>query len=283
MRRRTHGGCPLSRHRPFDASPTKADWTPTSERVSFRPMANTTSVKPTGRLAGVLYVLGGVPSVFSYLYMPGALYFPDDPAKTALHVAAAPLTFRLAIVGDVAGQVLLILLGLALYNLLEDVDRRYARAMLVLVVVAAAFEFANVLNLFGALVAWRVVGSTAPFTEPQLNAFAVGFLRLRESGLNVAQIFWGLWLFPFGVLVYRSRLFPRILGALLVAACIAYVAASVALILAPTPPRLFYHVMQGIGGFAEAAMGLWLLIVGAKRASPAVEVDTGGAQLAEAT
>ena len=244
-------------------------------------MANTTSARPTGRLAGLLYLLGGIPSVFSYLYMPGALYFPDDPAKTAQRVAAAPLTFRLAIVGDVAGQMLLILLGLALYNLLEDIDRRYARAMLVLVVVAAAFEFANVLNLFGALVAWGVVGSSAPFSEPQLDAFAVGFLRLRTSGLNVAQIFWGLWLFPFGVLVYRSRLFPKVLGALLVAACIAYVTASVALILAPTPPRLFYHLMQGVGGLAELAMGLWLLIVGARRVEPTVKYRLADAHTAE--
>ena len=59
------------------------------------------------------------------------------------------------------------------------------------------------------------------------------FIRLHGQGIVVNEMFWGLWLLPFGVLVYRSRFLPRILGAWLVLNCFAYVALSVTGLLAP--------------------------------------------------
>jgi hypothetical protein len=76
-------------------------------------------------------------------------------------------------------------------------------------------------------------------------------------------IFSGLWLFPFGVLVTRSRFLPRILGLWLIVNCFAYVAASFSNLLLPQ-----YQVMVSRIAlpalFGEVAMVLWLLIKGAK-------------------
>ena len=52
-------------------------------------------------------------------------------------------------------------------------------------------------------------------------------LRLHTHGVLAEEIFWGLWLVPFGLLVMRSGFVPRVLGILLVIAGGAYVAHSV--------------------------------------------------------
>jgi Domain of unknown function (DUF4386) len=59
------------------------------------------------------------------------------------------------------------------------------------------------------------------------------FLRMHGQGMLANEIFWGLWLFPFGLMAYRSRFLPRILGVWLMLNCFAYLATSVTGILWP--------------------------------------------------
>ena len=93
------------------------------------------------------------------------------------------------------------------------------------------------------------------------------FLRLHGHGVVVNQVFWGLWLFPFGLLVYKSRFLPRILGVWLMVACFAYLADSVTDLLWPqyeaTVSSWVFPLM-----FGELAMMLWLIIMGAKETEP---------------
>ncbi|MBV9480441.1 MAG: DUF4386 family protein [Acidobacteria bacterium] len=48
------------------------------------------------------------------------------------------------------------------------------------------------------------------------------FLRVHHYDALAKQICCGVWLLPFGLLVYRSRFPPRILGLWLVLACFGY-------------------------------------------------------------
>jgi len=89
------------------------------------------------------------------------------------------------------------------------------------------------------------------------------FLRLHHGGVVANEIFWGLWLFPFGLLVYRSRFLPRILGVWLIINCFAYLAASFTGLLFPQyEARVFNSAFPAMLG--ELAIMLWLLIKGAK-------------------
>jgi hypothetical protein len=111
---------------------------------------------------------------------------PGDAAATAGNIIIHLLTYRLGIASDIVGQVFLILLSLTLYGLLKDADKRYARAMVTLVVVGVAFEIANVLNLIAPLNLLTGAGFLAPFTKPQLAALALGALQLRtRRGLRL--------------------------------------------------------------------------------------------------
>jgi hypothetical protein len=101
------------------------------------------------------------------------------------------------------------------------------------------------------------------FDEPQRDAFAVLFLNLHHH-LDLADaIFWGIWLIPFGLLVYRSRFLPRVLGVWLIVGCLGYLGFSFAGFLFPK-----YEDMAFTYGtpfrMGELATMFWLVIMGAE-------------------
>jgi hypothetical protein len=89
------------------------------------------------------------------------------------------------------------------------------------------------------------------------------FLRLHHGGVVVNEIFWGLWLFPFGVLVFRSRFLPRFLGVWLIINGFAYLALSFTGVLFPQYEDLVSNIAFP-AQLGEVAIMLWLLIKGAK-------------------
>ena len=102
------------------------------------------------------------------------------------------------------------------------------------------------------------------FDKRQLDALAMLFLGLHANGVVISAVFWGLWLFPFGILVYRSGFFPRILGVLLIVAGVAYLVGSGTAILLPdyrSTISRFTLLPEAVG---ELSMILWLLIKGAR-------------------
>src|SRR5437773_155041 len=87
------------------------------------------------------------------------------------------------------------------------------------------------------------------------------FLHLHHAGVIANELFWGLWLFPFGLLVYRSRFLPRILGIWLMINCFAYVAISfTGILFLQYEQVVFNSAFPAMLG--EVAIMLWLLIKG---------------------
>jgi hypothetical protein len=93
-------------------------------------------------------------------------------------------------------------------------------------VVSIPIALLNVLNEIAALTLIHGADFLSVFDEPQRDALAMLFLNLHFQGFMVAQVFWGLWLIPFGVLVFKSGFLPRILGVLLIIACFGYLTNS---------------------------------------------------------
>jgi hypothetical protein len=220
--------------------------------------------RKTARTAGVLYLLSGLSGVFSYVYLPTQFIVPSDGVATAARITARPVVYNMGIVSDVAGQILLVCAVLQLYALLRDVNRARARLMVVFVVLAAAVQFANAFNLLAPTILLGGMSYLTPFTTAQADALALAFLRLRETGMLVTQVFWGLWLLPLGLLVIASGFVPRVLGMALVVASVGYVAASAAYFMMPVHGHIVTHFAMPIGGVAETAMILWLIVKGVR-------------------
>jgi Domain of unknown function (DUF4386) len=218
--------------------------------------------KNPGRFAGLLYVLASIPIFFALMYVPDKLIVHGNATVTANNIAAHETLFHLGIAADLLGQALFVVVALALYDLLKGVNQWNALAMLTLILVAIPIAFLNEVNAIAALVLVRGADFLSLFDKPQRDALAMFFLNLRSSGFDVAGIFWGLWLFPLGMLVYRSGFLPRVLGALLMADCFTYLANSFTSLVLPRYEHIVYQWMSPLQ-LAEVLLILWLLIKGA--------------------
>jgi hypothetical protein len=222
------------------------------------------SAKKTARAAGLLYLLVAITGFFSTMYVPSACIVPGDPAATANKIRISESLFRIGIVSELISASSFIFLAMALYDLLKGVNKRHAALMVILAVVSVPIAFLNELNPSAALVLLSGSDFLSVFDPRQLDALVMVFLRLHSYGFFVGMIFWGLWLFPFGVLVYRSGFLPRILGILLVVACFAYLTGSLTALLLPNygdAVNRFALIPEGVG---ELSIMAWLLIKGAE-------------------
>jgi hypothetical protein len=221
------------------------------------------STKNPGRFAGLLYVLISIPGVFAMVYVPNKLIVHGNAAATASNIAAHEMLFRLGIAAQLISQAGFIFVVLALYGLLKAVNRRLASLMVTLVAVSIPIAFLNELNSIAALVLVRGADFLSILERPQRDALAMLFLNLRFHGIVVDEIFFGLWLIPLALLVYRSRFLPRFLGVWLAIGGFAWVILSLTGVLLPQ----YYDKVSTYSqpaSFGEVALMLWLVIKGAR-------------------
>ncbi len=215
------------------------------------------------RIAGLLYLLLGLPSVFSLMYVPSKLIVAGNATVTASNILTHETLFRAGMVVELIGSIGFYFVVRALYRLLNGVNKTQASLMEALFAISIPISFLNVLNDLAALALFRGADFLFAIGQPQREALGMLFIRLHGQGINLAAVFWGLWLFPFGLLVIRSGFLPRVLGVLLIINSVAYPASSFTAWLAPT----YVHVVDKfatIAEFGELWIMLWLLFMGAK-------------------
>jgi Domain of unknown function (DUF4386) len=217
----------------------------------------TTSPLVYARIAGFLYLLL-VPLGFFGMYASSNLVVPGNAAATANNILASESLFRLGILSALLVQVVNILVVLALYKLFEPVNKNMASLMVVFLLLGVPIAMLNELNQFAVLFLSHGVDYLSAFTPDQLHALVPLFFELHKLGISIAGIFWGLWLFPMGYLVFKSGFLPRILGILLIIGCIGYLIESFAAFLLPN-----YQVQVALFTFwGEVLLPLWLLTKG---------------------
>jgi hypothetical protein len=214
------------------------------------------SINRTARLAGGLNLALMPFSFFGIIYVPSVLVIPEDAAATARNIMASEWLVRTGTVSHLIGQIIGIVVVLALYRLLKPVNKDYAVLMVVLALLAVPIAFLNEVNHLAAL---RLLADAddGAFTTRQLQAHATLFLDMRENGILVAQVFWGLWLLPLGSLVFKSGFLPKVLGVLVVIAGVGYVIDSAAQLLSLGLTTISQFTFVG-----EILLTLWLLIRG---------------------
>jgi hypothetical protein len=221
------------------------------------------------RFAGLLYFLLALSAPWGLMYVPGKLIVSGNATATADNLRASEGLMRLGIASELVHQLIAVFLLLELYKLFKPVDVGLSRQLVVLgSLLSVPIMFVNVLNDVAAL--YLVSGSEtlSAFTRPQLDSLAYLFVYLHGKGVIVASVFWGLWLFPFALLVFRSRFIPRIFGYLLMVAGGAYLLDSFVTLVVPRYAELTGQIAMPLA-IAEVPIIFWLLIWGAK--SPPAE------------
>ena len=215
-----------------------------------------TSPLVRARVAGFLYLFANLFAPFTLLYLPSRFIVSGDAAGTASNITTSESLFRLGIVLNLFTFIGNIFLALALYQLLKVVNKNMASLMVIFSLIGVSIAMLNELTQLAVLQLLNGADYLKVFPAEQLQALAYLFLRLHTQGVNISQIFWGLWLFPMGYLVFKSGFLPRIIGVLLIIACFGYVIQSFATFLGYSMNLIFFT------GWGELLLLLWLLIKG---------------------
>ena len=222
-----------------------------------------TSPRKAARIAGLLYLILIVTGIIGHLGRQ-SLIVTGDAAITANNIIANELQFRGANVSWLISEVSFLLLGLALYVVLKNVNKNLASLMVLFVVVGVAIESINTLNQFAALQLLSGADHLTSFSADQLNTQVMFYLDSWEAGYRIAAIMsFGPWLIPAGYLIYKSGYFPKILGFLVILAGFGILIEGLQYFLLPD-----YEVISSPGNVAatigEFALCGWLLLKGAK-------------------
>jgi hypothetical protein len=229
------------------------------------------SLKGTARLAGLLDLIWILTGLFAMFYIPSQINTGGDAVTTARNILSNELLFRTGIVNGLISTMLWVFLVLVFYRLFGTVHNRLAKLMVALVIVQIPASF--IMEAFQITTLMILKGDVIKtFELSQRQDLAMLFLKINDYVVSTLILFWGLWLFPLGILVYRSRFIPRFLGLWLIICGIAYLVLSFTGLLIPQYRDLVYKfafpAMLG-----ELAFMLWLVIKGVRNNIPSIEFE----------
>lgn len=221
--------------------------------------------KSTARLAGFLYLIVVLCGTLYLQYIPSNIKLKGDPSAIMPRLINAELLFRVGIVCEIICWVAFLVLPIVLYKLFKPVNGTVARLMVVFAIVQVPIAFMNLLNKFAVLSLISGSAYFKVFPTDRLPAQILFYLNLYQQGNFINQIFWGIWLFPFGYLVFKSGFLPKILGILLMAGCLGYLIDFFGSFLFPEYDKtIISNYITLPASLGEIGICLWLMIIGIK-------------------
>lgn len=211
------------------------------------------------RIAGLCYLAIIALGLFSEAWVRGQLVVAGDAAATAARIAAQPQLWRLCLVADLLMQLLDLPVIVVLWRLLRPVNETLAATATGLNLVQTAMLVANRVQLLAALDLLSAPAIGAAFLPGQREALAMLAVQLHAQGFGIGLVFFGAACVIRGSLILASGVLPRVLGALLAVAGLAYLLNSFALLLAPAFAKLLFPAVMLPVLVGELAFALWLV------------------------
>jgi len=223
------------------------------------------SPKTLARIAGLLYLGTSVPFVFA-VQVRSRIIEPADAAATVHNIRASATLFRVGLVADLVSWAGFLATALALYLLLKHANQLAAVAMVAFVAVMVAVGYSNTVNQYSAITIAMSAEYANGLGQAGANALVLMFTDVQGNGLDINELFFGLWLLPLSYLVIKSRYFPRVIGVLLIIAGLSWIAQFLVILLAPSLKGVIS--LLGIGSDGELVFIGWLLVRGARAPRP---------------
>jgi len=221
------------------------------------------SNRKTARIAGLLYLGVVITGIFSLMYVPKSLIVWDNATATFNNIVSNQTLFRIGIVSGLICYTFFLFLPLVLYKLLKPVNDNYAKLMVILAIISVPIYFINVQNQFTILSIVSSSNYLNGYSTEQIKSMVMLYLDQYENGMRIVHIFSGLWLFPFGYLVFKSGFLPKFLGILLMLGCFGYLINFFGNTLVSNYSEIgIASYLQLPASLSEIGICLWLLIVG---------------------
>ncbi|TWI85745.1 uncharacterized protein DUF4386 [Lacibacter cauensis] len=217
------------------------------------------------RIAGLIYLIVVVTGIFSLAYVPKVLIHDDNLELTFKNIMQNEQLFRLGIASSVICYTAFLLLPVALYKLLKQVNEFYAKLMVLLAVTSVPISFYNLYNKFSILSLISISKQGNAQATSEIPDQVMSYLRQYDNGIFILTVFWGLWLLPFGYLVLKSGFLPKVLGILLMLGCFGYLVNFFGNTLSANYTSIgIAKTIRLLPSIAELSVCAWLLIIGAK-------------------
>ncbi|WP_163381265.1 DUF4386 domain-containing protein [Cyclobacterium sp. SYSU L10401] len=224
-----------------------------------------TKVKNKARLTGILYLLVIISAGFSQGYVRGMIFIPDDPQATLSNINSSEGLFRLGLVSDLLAFLLDAVISILLYQLLKSVNNTMAVIAAVFRLLAhPAIASLNLLNHYMALQAASGSGFMSSLGIEQQEAWTILFMNAHNAGYLLAGAFFGIHCLLLGILLYRSELFPKVFGILMVLAAGGYLLETFGNFIFPGNQIVLANIVGVSAAIGEVSLTFFLLFKGVK-------------------
>ena len=221
------------------------------------------SLRKYARLTGALYLVWVITGLYSLVYIPSHTIVQGDAAATSGKMLANEFLFRTSIMNDIISSAIWVVPVLMLYHMFKPVNERLAKLLVALVIVQIPVAFImEGLNITSLMIFKGELLTT--FELSQRQDLAMLLLKINDYATSTLIMFWGLWLLPFGQLVYKSGFISRIFSWCLFIGGIGWMIDSVMILLFPTYSPFISQYVMITGTIGEIPIMLWLLIKGVK-------------------
>ena len=214
------------------------------------------------RIAGMLYLIVIITGLFSLMFVPKNLFVYGNALETAQNIFQKTGMFRISLASSVICYLAFTFLVIFLYQILRTVDIFIARVMMILALISVPISFYNLINKYAILD--LIKDNTSDLV--QKSSKIMELLNNYDNGIFILTVFWGLWLLPFGFLVFKSGFYPRIIGVLLMIGCFGYLINFFGNTLYDDYHDIvvlqYLKLLPTIGEFSIC---IWLLVVGARQ------------------
>lgn len=219
--------------------------------------------KKTVTMLRIIYPAWTIIAMVSLMYIPTAVIVPGDLNMTAENLLSNEFLYNLSIAGSLLTQLIHIIMVLLFWHLFKSTNKSLAGLVLVFGLVSVPIAMLNSINVFAANLVVSNSDFLSSFSAAQSQSWMMFFLNLNDKGILIAQIFWGLWLFPIALLIYESGYFRKITGHFLMIAGFGYLLASFSEMIYPESTSVIFTIFT-IMSMGEILFMLWIVIGGAK-------------------
>jgi hypothetical protein len=220
-------------------------------------------LKNKARLTGILYLLVILLAGFSQGYVRGTIFIPDDPQVTLTNIISSEVLFRLGLISDLLAFMIDAVISILLYQLLKSVNKTIAAIASVFRILAhPAIGSLNLLNHYMALETASRSGLMSSLGIEQQEVWTMLFMNAHNAGYLLAGAFFGIHCLLLGILLYRSVLFPKVFGILMVLAAGGYMLETFGNFIFPGYQFVLANIVGFSAAIGEVSFTLYLLVKG---------------------
>ncbi|MDY2586815.1 DUF4386 domain-containing protein [Winogradskyella aquimaris] len=168
------------------------------------------------RLTGLFYLIVIICAGFSQGYVRGTLIIPDNAVATANNIMQNKGLFELGLTMDLVAFLMDAVIAVMLYQIFKPFNKTLAMMSSVFRLIAhPAIGSINLLNHYMAMKVFDIHQLTGSFSIEQLQEMSSIFMVAHHYGYLIAGGFFGIHCILFGILIYKSNVFPNFFGGLL--------------------------------------------------------------------